>query len=759
VPAPVSPNFPAQLEGYVSSIGGQSFVTPPFRNLQLKGYEYLEELEQDTHLGGQLDLRFNSATNPGYQIDPASNSAQDQKIRDFVRDQFDNLDGTPTNALKKIWDAVPKGFSLVEPNFVNLKTGKWAGLYGLERLRHIPAKFVRFDFDLTGRVKPDGVVLYTNPATRWQEKTVVTGKRFKYADFIHSTHGQSDNPYGYPVDLRAAKWVWYKSEISKFWAYYAETFGAPALIVKYGQTSQARTDSASDEAKARQILADLRSFSGASMPRGFEIAMLEATRSGEPTYEALMTFCNKEISKVVVGATLVTEAGGKNSGASYAAVKGHGDVATGFSYSDALWLEFIVNSKLVRKLVDLNFRTETYPKFRLLEDNFANIIGLAQALQSLQAMGLDISEDWVYEWTSIPKPGSNSKVLVPVTNTPAPTAPQPNPDNKLRSADRVHQFGQDPISDLRQPESRTRKIDELASTAVFQFLRDIVEVFVQTAQKSLQEGVRPVEPAKLPTLNMGPLKRSLMASSTLYYLTGKAQAGSEVRQAGYELPESDSKLELPQALKPKTDLEKPFELAAAITAFKSLLPLRQVELNQLAGVLDGRYFQIAGLVRADLEKIWANQVLALRDGWSLREFEAAVKRDLIRYAGDIYGLETAGQPLLQRHLELIYRNGMNTGYADGIDSLATDPDVAQFLFGFKYIAIDDDRVRDDHIELDGITLPSDHEFWNFRTPPWDHNCRCTRQFIMQDQIDSGDVQPTPASQIPQVQPPNSGFIR
>lgn len=42
----------------------------------------------------------------------------------------------------------------------------------------------------------------------------------------------------------------------------------------------------------------------------------------------------------------------------------------------------------------------------------------------------------------------------------------------------------------------------------------------------------------------------------------------------------------------------------------------------------------------------------------------------------------------------------------------------------RYNTVGDDRVRDTHAVLDGVTRPVDDPFWNTYLPPWDFNCRC-----------------------------------
>jgi len=42
----------------------------------------------------------------------------------------------------------------------------------------------------------------------------------------------------------------------------------------------------------------------------------------------------------------------------------------------------------------------------------------------------------------------------------------------------------------------------------------------------------------------------------------------------------------------------------------------------------------------------------------------------------------------------------------------------------RYETVGDDRVRDEHSKLDGITLPVDDPFWNSNMPPNGWRCRC-----------------------------------
>lgn len=59
----------------------------------------------------------------------------------------------------------------------------------------------------------------------------------------------------------------------------------------------------------------------------------------------------------------------------------------------------------------------------------------------------------------------------------------------------------------------------------------------------------------------------------------------------------------------------------------------------------------------------------------------------------------------------------------------------------QYKTQKDERVRDAHKELDGVTLPVDHEFWNNFLPPNGWKCRCFLKQTdkMEQKIKDGDL--------------------
>ena len=75
-------------------------------------------------------------------------------------------------------------------------------------------------------------------------------------------------------------------------------------------------------------------------------------------------------------------------------------------------------------------------------------------------------------------------------------------------------------------------------------------------------------------------------------------------------------------------------------------------------------------------------------------------------------------------LEAIFRTQTQMAYSVGRWQADQDPDIQEILWGYKYVTVGDDRVRPEHLALEGITLPKDDPRWNTIFPPNGWACRC-----------------------------------
>lgn len=59
-------------------------------------------------------------------------------------------------------------------------------------------------------------------------------------------------------------------------------------------------------------------------------------------------------------------------------------------------------------------------------------------------------------------------------------------------------------------------------------------------------------------------------------------------------------------------------------------------------------------------------------------------------------------------------------------------------YNLQYRTAADDRVREEHAALNGVTLPPSDKFWNHYLPPNGWNCRCTAVQVLKDKYPESD---------------------
>jgi SPP1 gp7 family putative phage head morphogenesis protein len=81
-------------------------------------------------------------------------------------------------------------------------------------------------------------------------------------------------------------------------------------------------------------------------------------------------------------------------------------------------------------------------------------------------------------------------------------------------------------------------------------------------------------------------------------------------------------------------------------------------------------------------------------------------------------------PTNSYQLENVFRTHTLMGYGAGRWQAMQDPVVQEILEAFRYVTVGDDRVREEHAALEGMTAAADHEVWRIAWPPNGYSCRC-----------------------------------
>jgi SPP1 gp7 family putative phage head morphogenesis protein len=94
----------------------------------------------------------------------------------------------------------------------------------------------------------------------------------------------------------------------------------------------------------------------------------------------------------------------------------------------------------------------------------------------------------------------------------------------------------------------------------------------------------------------------------------------------------------------------------------------------------------------------------------------------------------------RKHAETVLQtNGFQAYAAARYRKQQADKEIFPY---WKYVTMDDGRVRDRHAELDGVILPANDPFWKDHYPPWDFRCRCIvvemTEVAAQDEVAAGE---------------------
>ena len=330
-------------------------------SLRTKLYDLYSDILLDAHLTSVIEKRKNAVlcSDIRFQRDGVPDDHINEQIQSpwFNRMISDLLDA-------KFW-----GFSLLQ----FYRNGEWVN-YDLIPRKHVDPvrrQILRQQTDITG--------------TSWDE----------FADLLFA--GSSDD---LGLLAKAAPWVIYKRNTTADWAQFSEVFGMPIQEYTY------ETD---DEDSRRRALEDANSLGSLATfihGKDTELKLVEAgNKSGSAeVYERLCERCNSEISKLILGNTLTTEA---SENGTQALGNVHKKMEDRISQADRLYILDILNYDMADIFLAMGIDTKG-GKFafndaatRFDTDLQTKVNVLTQLRSNFQ---LPIDDDYLYEEFGIEKP-------------------------------------------------------------------------------------------------------------------------------------------------------------------------------------------------------------------------------------------------------------------------------------------------------------------------------------------------------------------
>lgn len=161
----------------------------------------------------------------------------------------------------------------------------------------------------------------------------------------------------------------------------------------------------------------------------------------------------------------------------------------------------------------------------------------------------------------------------------------------------------------------------------------------------------------------------------------------------------------------------------AVSALEKQFALSEEQIIELEAIYSKRALSLTGDLLNAAEKVVRDTTLEITSaGLNVKDATTLLAQNLKNsgIGGKSYLAETWA------------RTSTNQAYSAGRWQQAKDPDIADLIWGYEYVAINDDRVRDSHAALDGVRKPKDDPFWNIYWPPNGWNCRCDVLEIISD---------------------------
>ena len=364
--------------------------------------------EKDLHYAGVMGTRKRQVSQLPITVEAASDAEVHQRHAQLIRNWLkrDTLEAEVFDIL----DAVGKGFSVTEIVW-DTKT-----IWQPKKLKHRDPRWFQFD-----RVDGETPLLrggYSGGPSAGGQPTPLPARKFIY----HVHPAKTGLPIRGGV-ARIVAWVFLFKQLGlKDWVTYAEVFGFPIRVGKYGAGAtedQIRT--------LMRAVASVATDMAAVFPDSMTLEFIKADGNGSADlYERLCSYLDKQVSKLVLGQTATTDSEGGGLGGSG---KEHNDVRGDIERSDAKLLAATLNRDIVCPMIDFNFGVPAdglYPQINIGREDAEDTSKLLDDTAKFVAMGGRVAISSVRDKLGWPDPQAGEPLLqapksaAPETAPPAP---------------------------------------------------------------------------------------------------------------------------------------------------------------------------------------------------------------------------------------------------------------------------------------------------------------------------------------------------
>ncbi|MEZ9972850.1 DUF935 domain-containing protein [Vibrio lentus] len=382
-----------------------------------------EEMEErDLHYAAQLRTRKLAVAAIEPTVEPASDEQVDLDMADRVRDIMAE-DQIP-ELFFDLLDGLGKGLAVVQVLW-DTKQTPWKP----QDYKWVDPRYLRADQDTL-----EDILLISDSAP--------SGEPLEpYKFMVHTPRSKSGIVWRNGLARLVAVMYMLKSFTVRDWWAFAEVFGIPVRVGKYGPNA-----STEDINTLVNAIGRIASDAGAVIPESMKLELIETAKGngGETLFENMARWCDEQTSKAVLGQTMTADNGSSQSQANV-----HNEVRMDIAKWDARQLEACVNEYLVKPYVILNWGVqERYPKVRIRVPEPEDLKMLVDSLKPMIESGMRVSASEVREKFGLREPTEDEDVLMPASAVLAQNLPATNRDKSKVAINRISKTAEAEMNDL-----------------------------------------------------------------------------------------------------------------------------------------------------------------------------------------------------------------------------------------------------------------------------------------------------------------------
>ncbi|MTI74717.1 MAG: DUF935 domain-containing protein [Stenotrophomonas sp.] len=369
-------------------------------------YELFEDMEErDGHILSEMGKRRRAVSGLDWDVVPPPNpTPEEEKAADTLKAILLNIEDIE-GALFDTTDAIGKGFVCQEFDGWDRVDGYWMP----KAIVHRPQSWFRLYRGFQQEV-------------RLRDNTV-DGAPLQPFGWITHTHKARSGYLERANIFRALVWPYlFKNYSVADLAEFLEIYGIPLRIGKYPPGAGEK-----EKMTLLRALVQVGHNAAGIIPDGMSLDFHDTADGDAAAFQLMMDWCERTVSKVILGATLTSQADrGSNTNA---LGNVHNEVRKELRDSDAKQIAASWSRDLVYPIAALNgLAPNGYrrcPRLRLDIAERADIKAYADALPNLVDAGLKISRKWVHEELGIPEAEDDDDTLVrsqPAANPPTDPA-------------------------------------------------------------------------------------------------------------------------------------------------------------------------------------------------------------------------------------------------------------------------------------------------------------------------------------------------